>query len=189
MTVRDPQTGPETLVRIPTVLTARLALRAPKPADFDAFADFRAGTRAYFVGGPYTRAQAFGQFCGLVGHWHLRGFGRWIIADRQSDAALGTVGPFFPEGWLEPEIAWTVFDGHEGKGIAFEAAEAARVFAYDTLGWTTAVSLVARENTRSNALAQRLGATREGVFQHAEIGTLDVWRHPSPAQLRATGVA
>ena len=84
------------------------------------------------LGGPFTRIQSFETLSALVGHWHLRGFGRWIVADAATGAALGVVGPFYPEGWPEPEIAWSLFDGAEGRGIAFEAASAARDCAFGT---------------------------------------------------------
>jgi len=167
-----------TTVHIPTLETGRLRLRAPSASDLDAYAAFRASERAHVLGGPYTRAQAFEQLGELIGHWHLRGFGRWMVADRASDEPLGVVGLFFPEDWPEPEIAWSLFEGAEGKGVAFEAARAARDYAYGTLGWSTAVSLVAPDNVRSVALARRLGAKIEGQHPHPRFGPLDVWRHP-----------
>ncbi len=170
----------ETVVRIPTLETERLRLRAPRPDDFDAFADFRASPRSRYAGGPFSRAEAFEQMAAIVGHWHLRGYGRWIVADKEGDRALGLVGLFYPEGWLEPEIAWAVFDEAEGRGIALEAARATRAHAYETLGWRTLVSLIDPQNTRSAALAERMGATREGVFHHQTLGALDVWRHLPP---------
>jgi ribosomal-protein-alanine N-acetyltransferase len=107
-----------------------------------------------------------------------------MIADRETDAPLGVVGPYFPEGWPEPEIAWTVFEQAEGRGIAFEAAQEARRFAYETLGWTTAISCTMPENTRSQALAQRMGCVRDGTYGHPEGYTLHIWRHPAPEALR-----
>ena len=95
--------------------------------------------------------------------------------------ALGTAGPWFPEGWPEPEIAWTLWDAEaEGKGYATEAALATRAYAYDTLGWTTAISLILDGNDRSAALAARLGCVREGGFTHAQFGATSIWRHPAP---------
>jgi RimJ/RimL family protein N-acetyltransferase len=115
----------------------------------------------------------------------LNGFGRWIVADRATDAALGVVGPFFPADWPEPEIAWSVFAEAEGRGIAFEAASAARAFAYDRLGWTTAISLIAPENIRSAALARRLGCREDGTHDHPVHGAIPIWRHPGPAEAAA----
>ncbi len=168
------------VVEIPTLTTERLTLRAPKPSDFEAFAAFRASPRAVHVGGPHGRREAFMSFCALWGHWAMRGFGRWIVADRTTDAPLGVVGPLYPEDWPEREIAWSVFEGAEGRGIAYEAAVAARRYAYETLGWTTAISLIVEGNERSIALAKRLGCVWERDHEHPEFGRMPLWRHPGP---------
>lgn len=169
------------MTTIPTLTTERLTLRAPRLSDFAAYADFRASPRARFVGGPDTEIQAWGQFTGLAGQWMILGFGRWIVADRHSDAPLGVVGLFYPVGWPEPEIAWSMFATGEGRGLAQEAALAARRYAYDSAGWTTAISVIAPDNTRSLALAQRLGCQPEATFDHAVFGAMQIWRHPAPA--------
>lgn len=171
------------LPAIPVLETERLRLRAPRLEDFAAYAAFGASPRSATVGGPFGRARAFSQFSALIGHWALKGFGRFLVADRESDAPLGVVGPMAPPDWPEPEIAWTVFDGAEGRGIAFEAASAARAWAYRALGWRTAVSLIDPGNFRSQALARRLGCARDGAFPHEEHGELLIWRHPSPEAL------
>ena len=172
----------DTIIRIPTLETPRLILRAPRAEDFESYAAFRASERAAHIGGPSTRAQAFMQMSALIGHWQLRGYGRWIVADKTSDEAFGVVGLFYPEDWPEPEIAWSLFAPAEGRGIAFEAAAAAREFAYRTLGWQTVVSLIAPGNARSIALARRLGAVLDGVHEHEEHGSLGIYRHPRPEQ-------
>lgn len=165
---------------IPTLHTDRLTLRAPRADDLDAFATFCASERTALLGGPYNRAQSFDRLCSLVGHWQLRGFGRWMVADRATDEPLGVVGLLFPEGWPEPEIAWSVFGKAEGRGIAYEAALGARSYAYDTLDWSTAISLIDPTNTRSVALARRMGCTDGKTWQHPNGTLLDIWRHPEP---------
>jgi ribosomal-protein-alanine N-acetyltransferase len=177
-------TGTE--LHIPTLTTRRLTLRAPRWDDFDAYAAFRGDAeRTRFLGGPFSRDEAFSQLAELIGHWQLRGFGRWMVTDTETGAPLGVVGLYHPPSWPEPEIAWSVFAEGEGRGIAFEAAAAARRHAYETLGWTTAISLIAEDNHRSRALAERLGARRDGTFDSPEGGPTPVWRHPSPAELAA----
>ncbi len=169
-----------TTIHIPTLTTERLTLRAPKASDFDAYAAFRASDRVALLGGPYSRTQSFDQLGEIIGHWGLRGFGRWMVADVTTDQPLGIVGLFHPDDWPEPEIAWSVFAQGEGRGIAAEAAVAARTYAYDTLGWTTAMSLIAPDNTRSIKLAERIGAKFESVYAHPDIGDMHLYRHLAP---------
>jgi len=169
-----------TIIDIPTLETERLRLRAAEWSDFDAYADFRGSPRSKGVGGPYSREQTFDHLAELVGHWHLRGYGRWMVADKATNAPLGVVGLYYPEDWPEPEVAWTLFGTAEGKGVAYEAALASRAYAYGTLGWTTAISCIFPDNPRSIALAKRLGATRDGALDHPTLGQLDIWRHPGP---------
>lgn len=167
-----------TTIHIPTLRTERLVMRAPRMSDFDAYAAFRGSDRARGVGGPYSREASHDNLCAIIGHWHLEGYGRWMVTDRD-DTPLGVVGLMNSPEWPEPEIAWSVFEAAEGKGVAYEAALSARRYAADTLGWTTAISCVLPGNTRSAALAQRMGATRDGSFTHPDMGELLIWRHPA----------
>ncbi|HEY0276346.1 MAG TPA: GNAT family N-acetyltransferase [Paenirhodobacter sp.] len=169
---------------IPVIQTERLVLRAPSAEDLPEIYAFYASDRSRFVGGPCSREQAWRSLAMEIGHWALRGYGRWTVAEKATGATLGMVGIFNPEGWPEAEIGWDLFNGHEGHGYATEAARAARAYAYDTLGMGTIVSLTRTANAQSAAVAQRLGATLEGTFRHERYGMMNVWRHPSPAQLR-----
>ena len=169
---------------IPRLDVGDVVLRAPQASDLDAHTAFRASDRARSVGGPWNdRASAWLHLCSASGQWVLRGYGRWMVADRKTDAPLGLVGLHFPEGWPEPEIAWSVYAEAEGRGIAFAAAQAARTYAYDTLGWSTAISAVAPENTRSMALAKRMGCSPDGSFVF-EGHDLTIMRHPAPEALQ-----
>ena len=169
---------------IPTIETERLRLRGAEMSDFDAYARFRGDAeRTKYLGGPSDLAGSFDKLGEIIGHWHLRGYGRWIVADKTTDQPLGVVGPYFPPDWPEPEIAWSVFAEGEGKGYAFEAATAARDYAFGTLGWDTAISMITRGNTRSIKLAERMGCIDEGFYTHETIGPMHLYRHPKPEAL------
>jgi RimJ/RimL family protein N-acetyltransferase len=169
------------LTGVPVIETPRLRLRAPGLQDADAYIAAHDDERARWMGGNQGRESAWRTFATVLGHWALRGFGLWAVTEKGSDACLGTVGCWYPQGWPEREIGWFVFPAAEGRGIAREAALAAREYAYRTLGWTTAVSYVHPDNARSIALAGRLGAVRDDGAPRPkpELGTL-VFRHPGP---------
>lgn len=173
---------------IPTLETERLILRAPGPQDIAPFAAFYASPRADFVGGPLTAEGAWRMLAMEIGHWTLKGFGRWIVTTKGSDEAAGMVGLFEPEGWPEPEIGWDLFNGHEGKGYATEAGAAARTYAYTVLGLPTVISLVKPANVASAKVAQRLGARHDGDFVHERHGPMQIWRHPGPDELTDGGM-
>ena len=168
-------------VDIPVIETDRLILRDMRETDLDVIADFFADDRSGFVGGPKSRPESWRTIAGALGHWMLRGYGMWLVAERATDRPVGGVGFLFPEGWDEPELGWHLYNGHEGKGYAHEAATAARAHGARHFGLDGVISYIVPENTRSIALAQRLGATfeREGeVLGHA----CHVYRHPTQAE-------
>jgi len=173
---------------IPTISTPRLTLRAPEAGDFPDFAAFFASERSKFVGGPATEEQSWRMLATELGHWPLRGYGRWAVEETATGKLAGIIGLWFPKGWPEPELGWDLMNGFEGKGYATEAALAAREYAYDTLGWSTTISLVAPANDGSRGVAKRMGATFEGMFEHERHGTLEIWRHPSSEDLTAGGM-
>ena len=172
-------------LNIPTITTERLTLRGPTAQDFEPHARFFADeTRAWGFGGAENRNGAWRWFASSIGHWALRGYGYWTITDKESGAIYGITGLWHPEGWPEAELGWVAFEGAEGKGIIYEAAHAARQYAYDQLGFGALPSYIMPGNDRSVALAERLGATFEGTFENVSHGTEMIYRHPAPEALK-----
>lgn len=165
-----------------TLQTDRLTLRGPVASDFEAIAAFYDDAiRSKGFGGPLPRDQAWRWFASMIGHWHLHGYGFWTVTFKNTNAPLGVVGLWNPEGWPEPELSWVMFDGSEGQGIAFEAATAARNYAYTVMGFETLTSNIIPGNDRSIALAERLGAVYETTYDNINMGIDMLYRHPSPA--------
>ena len=168
-------------VDIPVLETPHLILREPRISDFEAAAAFAASDRMHFIGGPMDRGEAWRRFAAGAGHWALKGFGMWTVEEKVTAAVVGRIGFHAPEGWPEIELGWAVYDGFEGKGYAYEAAMAARNYAYDVMGLAPMISLIKQENTRSRQLAERMGATveREGevlgtpclIYRHPQVST------------------
>ncbi len=143
---------------IPRLVTERLTLRAPVAGDFPAYAWLLASPRAKNIGGPHDRRAAWGKFCHGVACWDLFGHGALMIDLRATGACVGLVdishGPLFPE----KELGWLVYEEHEGRGYATEAAAALRDWAARELGLSGLVSYIDPENRRSIAVAECLGA-------------------------------
>ncbi len=176
------------LTNAPTLETERLVLRGPAPRDFDPMIAFLTDrTRAEGFGAYDNRHDAWRWIALSVGHWHIHGYGYFTIQDRATGQPAGITGIWNPDGWPEPELGWVVFDGYEGRGIAFEAAARAREWAYDTLGFTTLTSNIVPGNTRSVALAERLGAWFEREYTNVHMGRDMLYRHPGPDALGSDG--
>ncbi len=172
-----------TVPAIPTLETERLILRAPGPQDIGPFADFYATEESAFVGGPMGKPEAWRYLCQVIGHWTMRGYGRWMVTRKGDDTAIGCVGLHNPLNWPEPEVGWYVWSGN-GQGYASEAGRAARDYAYKTLGWTTLMSMIVPGNDASVRVATAMGAVRDPDWDHPDHGPLMIYRHPGPEALK-----
>ena len=162
----------------PVVTSNELILRGYLESDFARFAEFGASERSCYVGGPIGRADSWRSFMAAIGHWTLRGYGMWIVEHRETGEVAGRVGMILNDGWHEPELGWHIYDGFEGKSIAYRACLMAREYSAKHFGLDRVMSYIDPQNQRSMRLATRLGAVFE---KDVEVrGTpAQMWRHPS----------
>ncbi|MEO1544792.1 MAG: GNAT family N-acetyltransferase [Pseudomonadota bacterium] len=163
--------------------TDRLILRPPKPDDVDPCIDFIITDRAKFVGGgtDKTRADAWRAAAIVFGHWTIREWGLLVMELQDTGKAIGSIGPWYPEGWPEKELGWSIWSAdHEGQGYAAEALTRTRQWAFEDLGWDTAVSYIDPENARSIALAERVGCTVDPSAAAPDDDPTIIYRHPRP---------
>jgi RimJ/RimL family protein N-acetyltransferase len=142
--------------------TERLILREIDPErDFEGWARTMADERTVrFMGGHVQdRALAWRNMASIIGHWVIRGYGFFSVENKETGEWLGRVGPWYPEGWPEPEIGWTISPEHWGHGYATEAARASLAYAFETLGWSRVIHVILTGNERSIAVAKKLGST------------------------------
>ena len=162
---------------IPTLETERLKLRAPVYEDWPGYAELMQSERAVYMGGPFSIKMAWGLFCNDIAQWALFGHGSLMLEHRDTGQCLGQVGinhgPLFPE----QELGWTVYRDAEGQGYAYEAAMALRDWAFNVRGLERLVSYIHPENTRSQKLAERMGATLDFSAPRQDPEDL-VFRHP-----------
>lgn len=145
---------------IPAITTARLILRGPEAADFPVYRDFFADADASaFYGGPMEADRAWRVLATDIGHWALRGYGRWSIIDRATGKMVGGCGLWWPDGYPRSELTWWIIPEARRNGFALEASKAAINFAYDHLGWDLVETHMNDDNKAAHLLAQRLGGT------------------------------
>ncbi|MBU3028675.1 GNAT family N-acetyltransferase [Paracoccus marinaquae] len=140
----------------PTLTTDRLILRLPEAGDGDAYARFFADAEAsHFYGGPLRRDQAFGILCRDIGHWILKGFGKFVMT--RDGATIGGCGIVHPDGWPGHELTWWLLPEARGAGIAQEASRAVLGWARAHLGRATVETHFRDENTAARRLTEALG--------------------------------
>lgn len=166
---------------IPTLTTDRLTMRGPQASDRDGFVEFFTSERAKYAGGSSDTVKAQDEFAEMLAHWGLHGFGSFIIVRKDTGQAIGHVGGLRPTDWPEKELGWSIWrDADEGHGYASEAVIATRNHLFADCGWTTAISYIAPDNTRSLAFAERLGAYNDENAETPAGLRCFAFRHPNP---------
>ena len=174
-------------IDIPVIETERLILRGWRESDHAGVAEMGHDAEVTrFTGGTRSDADSWRMIAMLMGHWAMRGYGLMPIEEKATGSFVGYCGPWRPFGWPDGEIGYSLAKAHHGKGYATEAARAALRFAYEDLGWTTAISLIDAGNGASQGVAKKLGATKERENVPIWDFTADIWRHLPPERLLAT---
>jgi len=163
----------------PQLETERLMLRLPRREDFDAYAAYMADEEAArFIGGMQSRPLAWRGFLQIAGAWQMQGYSMFSVIEKSSGKWVGRIGPWQPEGWPGTEVGWGIVRSRWRRGYAVEAATAAIGWAFNYLGWTEVIHVIAPENIASQRVAAKLGSRNRGrgvlppPFEGAPI---DVW--------------
>jgi RimJ/RimL family protein N-acetyltransferase len=138
---------------------------------------------------PFSRDESRTWIARMLREYEERGFGLWVVEDRETGEFLGSVGPMLQtvDGDQEIELGWSITPRRAREGIASEAAAACRDYCFDVLGLDHLIALVRPENTPSRGVAERMGMT---VWKEVDHGS-ERWRHlvfriDAPTEPRAT---
>ena len=166
--------------------TRRLLLRPIDPErDFEPWAAMMADERVVrFTGGVVmNRALAWRNMAMIIGHWKIRGYGFFSVEEKATGAWVGRVGPWYPEGWPEPEVGWSIAPEYWGRGFATEAGRASVDYAFSTLEWRRVVHVILKGNDQSVAVAKKLGSvlieSRKGLPGITD-GEIEIYAQDAP---------
>ena len=169
----------------PTLATERLTLRAMRLDDCAAFAAFFASPRAAHIDGGRGEVPAWCLFASDAVQWEMCGVGGLMIDLSDTGETVGQVSVLQVNAVTgrahpEPELGWLLYAGHEGRGLATEAAGRLRDWAFAEGGVDRLVSYVSPRNARSIRVAERLGAVPDASAACPDPGDV-VFRHHAPA--------
>lgn len=167
----------------PTLLTERLTLRPFRADDLEPLHAVMTTDEvrdALHVAGGYGRGDAWASLTSYAGLWELRGFGQWALEVRDSGRFVGRAGLYWrvePE-WPGVEVGWMLDPASWGLGYATEAGARAARFGFEDLGVDALYCVVLPENTRSQAVARRLGFERfdQRVLPWFPSQPHEIWR-------------
>jgi len=143
------------------VKTERLTLRLPTNEDFAVYRDFFADAEAsHFYNGPMEAGDAWRVLATDLGHWALRGYGRWAVVEQSTGRMVGGCGLWWPEGYPRSELTWWIVPSARRNGYALEASRAAIAFGYDVLGWELVETHMNDENVAARKLVDKLGGSK-----------------------------
>jgi RimJ/RimL family protein N-acetyltransferase len=157
-------------------VTARLVLRPFTDVDSGPF--FELHTHPLVVeslGSSPGRSESDAMISRYGDELAREGWGFWAVEVRGTSPFVGMVGlhrvsPALP---CAPavEVGWRLHPDHWGQGYATEAAAAALDFAFNEAGLDEIVAFTTTLNTRSQAVMERIGMTRDskGDFDHPSL--------------------
>lgn len=149
------------MIVISSIETKRLTLRAPLESHLPSMNDCLSKGHMSFIGGPFDDVGTWRALLASLDHWHMRGFGFWHIEHRKSGKMARVMSIIYHFDWPETELGWDAHHDFEGKGVAYEAAFTAQPYRETHLNISGVIRFIDPANTRSAALAKRLGATFE----------------------------
>lgn len=168
----------------PELETDRLRLRQWREDDWRPLATFFAESKdTNIMGGVDDAGFAWRVIACHVGHWQWRGYGMWAVEHKADGVLAGFCGPWNPADWPELELGWSLLAAFRGKGLATEAAAAARTAVYRDLGTAPVVSYIEPDNTPSIAVAERLGCTLEAETALPSGTPALAYRHPPATEV------
>jgi RimJ/RimL family protein N-acetyltransferase len=148
----------------PILETQRLKLREFSRDDLDDLAAMLADEdQMRFYPRPKTRDEASGWISRNLALYDEYGFGFWLIASLATPGFLGYCGirPLALDGASEIEIGWHTRKTCWNRGIATEAAIAARDLAFRRFRLSRLVAIIHPEHLASRRVAEKIGMQYE----------------------------
>ncbi len=162
------------MTEVSEIRTRRLLLRRWREDDREPFAAMNADPEVmrYFPA-PRDRVSRDALVDRFERHHDEHGYGVWAVEVLGAGDFVGFTGlnplPTGVPGAGEPEVGWRLAHTAWHHGYATEAGRAVLDLALTRLGLPVVWSVTAVLNTPSQAVMERIGLVRHGLFEHPRV--------------------
>lgn len=171
----------------PPLETERLTLRGHAVDDLAEYAAMWGDPEVvrHIGGRPFIAEECWHRLMRGVGHWHLLGFGYWVLREKRSGRLVGEVGfadlkrALDPPLGDAPEMGWVLAPWSHGKGLASEAVRAALGWAAAQWGERRLVCIIDPANAASFRVAEKAGFKEFARTLYHESPTVLLERRPA----------
>jgi RimJ/RimL family protein N-acetyltransferase len=173
--------------------TSRLVLREMSLNDLDFVAAMLADPEVMrYYARCLARDEAEAWVRRQLDRYARHGHGLWLVLDRTTAEPVGQVGLILQQvdGVEEMEVGYLIHRPFWRRGLATEAATAARDHAFDRLHRPRVISLIRPENVPSQGVARKLGMRpeKQTTFNGLPTTVFGLARDPAQPETRsATG--
>lgn len=159
-------------MHIPVLETPRLRLRSLRESDLEAYTKMLSHKDVVMHigdGQPASKKDAWFSMAMNLGHWKLKGYGRWAVEEKETGRFVGRVGLYHPYGWPGMEVSYALDRDFWGRGYAVEAATSAVRWGFEHLTVTEILCCTHPTNKRSCKTAEQLGFSfKEKTIVHGQ---------------------
>ncbi|MES2134188.1 MAG: GNAT family N-acetyltransferase [Bacteroidota bacterium] len=105
----------------------------------------------------------------VIGQYEKNGYGRWLVADKETNEPLGWCGLKYHEDNGETDLGYRFMEKHWGKGYATESAMACLQYGFEHFNLKRIVGRAAVKNTASIKVLKKVGMT---FFENTFLDTM-----------------
>jgi len=153
--------------------TPRLTIRHFTLEDLDALTIILGNPKVmeFSLKGPLSREETQDWLQTRLQQYEHPGFSLWALIHKTDNKLIGFCGiaPLQIDGHTEIEIGYRLDQIYWGQGLATEACEACRDYAFNKLAFSRIIAIVEPQNTRSVNVIDKLGMTYEKDTLYAGI--------------------
>lgn len=105
------------------------------------------------------------------------GYGLYLVRLKEDNTSIGVCGFVKRDTLPDPDIGFAFLPQFEGKGYAFESAEAIMKYGLENLGFKRVLAITTQDNIRSGKLLEKIGFHFGNLIEmpNSDVLKLYIW--------------